>query len=132
MMSRIVVIDDDEETLKDVEHLLDGHQIAKASHADEGIKLAEDGPFDLLICDLIMPDHDGLEVVREFRQRFNCGILVISETPCSALWDCALMFGADRFLRKPLTQPQLAEAVEDVIEKRQLASVEDSNAKSRD
>ena len=71
----------------------------RAANVEEGLRLvADQGPFDLAIVDLILPDGDGTDVVRAIKESS-------SETPVavlSSLWDLsgALEAGADEVIGK--------------------------------
>jgi DNA-binding NtrC family response regulator len=64
--AHILLIDDDAGEAASLSHLLqtDGYTVRLASRGDEGARLAETHPFDLVITDLRMPGQDGLEVIR--------------------------------------------------------------------
>jgi signal transduction histidine kinase/CheY-like chemotaxis protein len=63
--SRILVIDDDPGTLQIVETNLrrQGYQVATAPSGVQGLQVARRDQFDLIICDLLMPDMDGYAVI---------------------------------------------------------------------
>jgi signal transduction histidine kinase/CheY-like chemotaxis protein len=62
---RILAVDDDPAALDLIEGALspEGFAVVRASGGREGIELATAGQFDLVVCDLIMPDLDGFDVV---------------------------------------------------------------------
>jgi signal transduction histidine kinase/CheY-like chemotaxis protein len=62
---RVLVVDDDPAALDLLDSLLrpEGFDVARADGGREAIRRARDEPFDLVICDLIMPDLDGFDVV---------------------------------------------------------------------
>jgi CheY-like chemotaxis protein len=68
---RILVVEDNLD-LADllVMHLCDaGHAVRKASDGHGALKRLEDGPFDLVILDLMLLDLDGLDICRRLRTR---------------------------------------------------------------
>lgn len=69
-MKRILVIDDDDMLRDMLMKLLSnaGYEVVSAENGIEALKLHEQNPADLIITDIIMPDMDGIEVVREFRK----------------------------------------------------------------
>lgn len=68
--------------------------------------------FAVLICDVHLPDGDGLEFVEEFgRLRPAAGAIVMTGQPTSELRDRALALGA-AFLTKPFEIAQLLAAVD--------------------
>jgi CheY-like chemotaxis protein len=69
-MARILVIDDDESVRTTVEAMLrfGGHDVALAVDGLHGLEQFEGRHFDLVLCDVFMPNKEGLETVRELRQ----------------------------------------------------------------
>ncbi len=104
-----------------------GYAVAGAASGPEALAALEEGRFDLVLLDVMMPEMDGLEVLRRIRARFG-----VSELPvvmASALGDSrnlvdALRLGANDYVIKPLdmqvvlarlgTQLALRRATEDV------------------
>jgi signal transduction histidine kinase/CheY-like chemotaxis protein len=64
---RVLAIDDDPATLDMIEATLgpDGHEVTRATGGQAGLEIARSRSFDLVICDLLMPDLDGFGVVAE-------------------------------------------------------------------
>jgi len=62
---RILAVDDDPVALDLIDSALtpEGFEIVRASGGQEGIDRAGEQPFDLVVCDLLMPDVDGFDVV---------------------------------------------------------------------
>ena len=69
-MARILVIDDDELVRGTVQAMLesDGHEAVLAVDGDDGVRRFHQQRFDLVLCDVFMPQKEGLETVREIRQ----------------------------------------------------------------
>jgi DNA-binding response OmpR family regulator len=69
-MARILVIDDDDPVRTTLRTMLQhfGHTVTEARHGKEGLALFRDAHADLVITDIVMPDRDGLEVLRELRK----------------------------------------------------------------
>jgi signal transduction histidine kinase/CheY-like chemotaxis protein len=62
---KVLAIDDDPATLAVVEASLaaEGIAVVTASSGTDGLRMAREGRFDLVICDLLMPDIDGFTVI---------------------------------------------------------------------
>ena len=62
---KVLAIDDDPGALDLVEAALrpEGFEVVRAESGREGIDRAKDEPFELIVCDLVMPDLDGFDVV---------------------------------------------------------------------
>ena len=69
-MARILVIEDDELVRATVKRMLEdgGHAVDVAVDGIDGIRQFCGAPFDLVICDVFMPNKNGIETLRELRQ----------------------------------------------------------------
>src|SRR5262245_13819242 len=109
---RILVIDDDGVTrlvlgaaLRDA-----GYEVEEVADGAEGVAAFRARPADLVITDLVMPQHGGLETVREIRQSDpKVRILVVSGVIGSSAEHLrtAVRLGADRVLPKPVNLKEL-------------------------
>ena len=68
-MARILVVDDDEVIRASIARMLtrEGHEVGVAKDGKDGCLQCYRTQFDLVICDLFMPDKDGIETIRELR-----------------------------------------------------------------
>ncbi|MBT8495791.1 MAG: response regulator, partial [Deltaproteobacteria bacterium] len=60
--ARILVIDDEPGVLEFMVDALDGHQVVTAESGREALSIMAEQSFDLILCDLIMPEVSGMEV----------------------------------------------------------------------
>src|SRR5438477_953392 len=69
-MARILVIDDEQPIRELLRHVLEkeGHEVVEAQDGKDALRLAEQSPPDLVITDIMMPEQDGLEVIRALRR----------------------------------------------------------------
>lgn len=119
-MSRILLVDDDESFRKMLRITLGkmGHQVVEAPNGKEALKLFQDSPPDLVMTDLIMPEKEGLETIRELR-RSNPMVKIIAMSgggrvnPGDFL-KVAKILGANTVLAKPFTNEELTAALRDV------------------
>jgi signal transduction histidine kinase len=66
---RILVIDDEQAALRSLERSLRGHQVVCAGGGREGLEvLSRDAAFDLILCDLMMPELNGVDVAEALRR----------------------------------------------------------------
>jgi CheY-like chemotaxis protein len=95
-----------------------GHEVADARHGDEGLRLYRDRPADVVVCDLFMPEKDGLETIRELRVSGDVKIIAISgdgHPSSSAMLRVALGLGAAKALSKPVDGETLLAAMREVL-----------------
>lgn len=119
-MKKILIIDDDPDSRQAIRSALAGcYQVADVNGGQDGIALLESQHFDLVICDIIMPDIDGLEIVQHIRkQHTDLPIVVISgggRIESSDYLRVGVAFGAQRSLSKPLRVHELRRTVATLI-----------------
>ncbi len=105
----ILIIEDEPEIRKFLKAALTSHDYdpAFAETAKEGIKLITMRPPELVILDLGLPDMDGLEVIRTIREWSPVPIIVLSARGQEQDKVTALELGADDYLTKPFSIPEL-------------------------
>lgn len=120
-MAKILIVEDDEaflETLRrSVEQL--GHQVVVTRNGHEALNAFEEFPADLVITDLLMPDKDGFETIRELRKRYKrVRFIAISgggRIEAARYLELAEHLGAWQTLAKPFTRDQLETAINHVL-----------------
>ena len=126
-MARILVIDDDELFREFVQKALAeaGFEVIPAGDGDEGLRKFTEIPFDLVICDVLMPNKDGLETIRAIRNisarlpiiTMTGGVLADTEDGLDDL-RMSMAFGATRTIRKPFRASRLLKLVRDCLDER--------------
>lgn len=117
-MARILVIDDEDDVRYTVSRMLTryGHDVAVACDGSEGIAKQRDTPFDIVITDLVMPEKEGIETIREMRADFpDLPIIAMSgggRKGTSSYLDVAGFMGAAVMLPKPFIESELIAAIE--------------------
>ena len=120
-MQSILVIDDDKLMCLALAKILmsAGYNVAQAFDGDEGIKMYRARNFDLVITDLIMPDKEGIQIIRELRKE-NSQIRIIAMSAggrggATDYLKWARLMGAKQCLSKPIKREDLLGAVESVL-----------------
>ena len=118
MMKPSVVIVDDEQVIREgLARFLSGNYIThQISNGHEAIDLVRnDSDIDVVLCDLKMPEIDGIEVIERIRaENKDIYIIVITAAPPQLVCD-AMKMGANAFMCKPLDINQLEERIENAI-----------------
>jgi DNA-binding response OmpR family regulator len=121
-MARVLIIDDDTSTRDVLCQLLrrEGYEAVEACSGREGVQCAQAAPMDVIILDMLLPDQNGLEVVRELRLLDPAvPIIAISGGGHTGTWDLlrvAGTFGVQRMFQKPFRLPELLQAVRDLTQ----------------
>jgi DNA-binding NtrC family response regulator len=121
-MARILVIDDDAQTLRTIRRVLERarHEVVEARNGKVGISLYREKPANLVISDIIMPEVDGVATITILRQDYpDVKIIAISgggRIGSDAYLHVADNLGVLRTLPKPFGKSELLEVVREVLE----------------
>lgn len=126
-MARVLVVDDDEFFVTLMMKTLEqqGHVVAFALEGVTGMKAFDLFMWDAVVCDMMMPEQDGAETIKQLRATHpNVAIVAISggvgqegSTTVDVL-DIALRNGADITLKKPFKLSALAASVDAALASR--------------
>ena len=120
---RILVIEDQPEILQNIADYLElqGYLVDCAYDGLGGLHLAITQPFDLIILDLMLPGMDGITLCQKLRQDARVSTPVIMLTARDSVDDKLTGFraGADDYLVKPFSLPELHARVEAVLRRGQ-------------
>lgn len=120
-MARILVIDDDPAVTDTITAILqrDGHAVGTAANGVEGMNWLKNYETDLVITDLLMPEQEGIETIRQIRRRsLTLPILAITgggRWGAVPLLEAARIVGANDILAKPFGKNDLASKVEQLL-----------------
>jgi len=120
MPKRVLIVDDDEMVLMALEELLrpEGYEIQAVSSAAKALRLLDEGDYDLLMLDIIMPEMNGFDLCKKIREKENCkGTPIVFLSAKSKEEDSArgLEVGANLFLSKPISPDKLIKIVSRTI-----------------
>ncbi|AQQ68086.1 DNA-binding response regulator [Microbulbifer agarilyticus] len=114
-MSHILLVDDDIELTDLLEEFLvgEGFQVTVANDGGSGLELARSEAFDALVLDVMLPVHNGFEVLRKLREDANNPGHSLPVVMLTAKGDTVdrivgLEMGADDYLPKPCNPRELA------------------------
>jgi len=112
-MAKILVIDDDPHIRGLIVAILmqDGHEALEAKDGEEGISLFRANAPVLVITDILMPEKDGIETIRELRGDAFTGPIIAISASGGKFLSIAKKFGADLVLAKPFSPQDLIDAV---------------------
>ena len=122
---RIVVADDESGMRLLLSVILTGagYEVLEASNGLEAVRLCERGGIDLLLTDLVMPDHEGLETIRRMRQeRPDIPIVAMSGAFDGNFLEVARAMGAAAVIQKPFRPEQVLKVVGQVLDERRTVT----------
>jgi DNA-binding response OmpR family regulator len=116
-MYNILVVDDDKEIVKAIEIYLErkNYQIYKAYDGNEAIKQIKENDIHLIILDIMMPKKDGIETLKEIREKKNIPIILLSAKSEDIDKIHGLNIGADDYITKPFNPEELIARVNALI-----------------
>ena len=120
-MASILLVDDDEQlrTMLSVVLRRAGYEVRVAIDGIEASNFYRSHPTDLIITDLIMPEKEGLEMIRELRKDYpQVKIIAMSGGGRTGTMNClevARAFGAQQVLEKPFPHQEMLEAIRRVL-----------------
>ena len=119
MKSQHILIIEDEVELAELValHLRDwGAQVTTVHTGGEGLRLASTGNFELVILDWMLPDSDGLDMLRQLRQK-RPALPIVMLTARTAEIDriLGLEVGADDYLTKPFSPRELVARIKALL-----------------
>ena len=109
MAATILIVEDEEQIARflELERMHEGYTTCKADNGRSGLETAQSGECDLVLLDVMLPELNGLEVLRRLRRTSNLPVIML--TARDAVMDkvSGLDAGADDYLTKPFSVDEL-------------------------
>jgi len=117
---KILVVDDEEIVLESCQAVLEeaGFEVVLVPSADKALKALKHEGFSLLLIDVKMPEHDGMYLMQEVKERWpEKPVIVMSGYYTTDTINEAIRMGAATFIAKPFEPEELINTIRQVIEK---------------
>jgi len=118
MKRRILVVEDDRTLRQALVFNLEreGYEVRGAVDGEQALAAAHDGGIDLMLLDLMLPGMSGLEVLRTMRaEGIDTPVVILSAKGGEVDRVVGLKVGADDYIPKPFSRPELLARVESVL-----------------
>lgn len=119
-MAKVLIVDDSPTEIHALTRMLErnGHQVATAKNAEEGLPLAQAQVPDLILMDIVMPGMNGFQATRLLQthpQTSDIPVVIIStkDQQTDQIW--GKRQGARAYLIKPFTEKTLMETVKTIL-----------------
>ncbi|MGQ1945973.1 sigma-54-dependent transcriptional regulator [Geofilum sp. OHC36d9] len=122
-MSKILVVDDQKSIRNTLKEILEyeKNEVITAENGMEGLRFFEKEKFDVVLCDIKMPEMDGIEVLQKLMERDpETPVIMISGHGNIDTAVDAIKKGAYDFIEKPLDLNRLLVTIRNAIERKDL------------
>ena len=118
MKQRILVVEDDRTLRQALVFNLEreGYEVRSAVDGEQALAAARDGGLELMLLDLMLPGMSGLEVLRTMRaEGIDTPVVILSAKGGEVDRVVGLKVGADDYVPKPFSRPELLARIESVL-----------------
>src|SRR6201991_707357 len=121
--ARILLVDDEQsiQTLLSYPLRKEGYHVTSALDGSEALQRFDEGRFDLVVLDLMLPRRDGVEVCRELRQRSQVPIIMLTAKGSESDKVAGLEVGADDYITKPFSMREFRSRVKAALRRAGMA-----------
>jgi DNA-binding response OmpR family regulator len=121
--ARILLVDDEQsiQTLLSYPLRKDGYHVTSALDGSEALQRFEEGRFDLVILDLMLPRLDGVEVCRQLRTHSQVPIIMLTAKGSETDKVAGLEVGADDYITKPFSMREFRSRVKAALRRSRMA-----------
>ena len=121
--ARILLVDDEQsiQTLLSYPLRKEGYHVTSALDGSEALQRFDEGRFDLVVLDLMLPRRDGVEVCRELRQRSQVPIIMLTAKGSESDKVAGLEVGADDYITKPFSMREFRSRVKAALRRSRMA-----------
>jgi two-component system KDP operon response regulator KdpE len=121
--ARVLVVDDEPQIRRALRVVLraNGYAVTEVNSGEAALDAAASEPFELMILDLMLPDIQGIEVCRRVREWSQMPIIVLSAHGEEDIKVQALDVGADDYVSKPFSAPELLARMRSTVRRATLA-----------
>lgn len=119
---RVLLVEDDPAMAQSLELMLKSASMVvdKTDLGEDGLEIGKLYDYDIIILDLMLPDMDGLEVLRRLRDsRVETPVLILSGQTESDMKVKGLGSGADDYLTKPFNKDELMARIQAIVRRSQ-------------
>ncbi|WP_160691145.1 response regulator transcription factor [Clostridium sp. C2-6-12] len=128
-MAKILIVEDDEKLSRFIELELvhEGYEVIKADNGRTGLEIAEKGEVNLVLLDIMIPQINGLEVLRRIRKISDLPVIML--TARDAVMDkvSGLDAGADDYVTKPFAIEELLARIRTALKKKNTIEKKDND-----
>ena len=120
---RILLVDDEQsvQTLLTYPLRKEGYEVIPASTGREALARFQEGQFDLVVLDVMLPEVDGFDVCRQLRAKSSVPIIMLTAKAEELDKVLGLELGADDYITKPFSMREFRSRVKAVLRRANVA-----------
>jgi two-component system, OmpR family, response regulator len=124
--ARILLVDDEQSIQQLLSYPLrkDGYHVTSALDGSEALRRFEEGRFDLVILDVMMPQMGGVEVCRQLRSQSQVPIIMLTAKGSETDKVAGLEVGADDYITKPFSMREFRSRVKAALRRSRMGGGE--------
>ncbi len=128
MATKVLIVEDEEQIARFVELELrhEGYATGKAADGRTGLSMAESGEYDIVLLDIMLPELNGLEVLRRIRKTSEIPVILLTARDSVMDKVSGLDLGADDYVTKPFAIEELLARIRVAMKKKGGAAKDDS------
>jgi DNA-binding response OmpR family regulator len=121
-VTKLLVVDDERDIIETLAYALEreGFDVMTAGTGEDALDRARGAQFDVVILDVMLPGVSGLDVCRTLRSESDVPILLLTARDAEVDRVLGLELGADDYIVKPFSTPELVSRVRAILRRREL------------
>lgn len=131
-MKKVLVVDDEKLIVKGIKFSLeqDEMEVTAAYDGEEGLELAKNNDFDIILLDVMLPGLSGFEVCQAIREFSDVPIIMLTAKGEDMDKILGLEYGADDYITKPFNILEVKARIKAICRRNQKKSVESEGSKT--
>ncbi len=115
--AKILIIDDDRELGEMLREFLapDHFELSACLNGEDGLQALQDGDYELLILDIMLPGANGIDVLKTLRQSSDIPVIMLTARGDDVDRILGLEFGADDYISKPFNPRELLARIKAIL-----------------
>jgi DNA-binding response OmpR family regulator len=121
-VTKLLVVDDERDIIDTLAFALEreGFDVTAAATGEDALERARGSQFDVVVLDVMLPGVSGLDVCRTLRNESDVPILLLTARDAEVDRVLGLELGADDYVVKPFSTPELVSRVRAILRRREL------------
>jgi len=127
-MTKLLLVEDAEDVREPLAYLLtrEGYEVRTAADGATALEEFENHPPDIILLDLMIPEISGIDVCRTIRMTSDVPIIMLTAKVGEANVVVGLESGADDYIAKPFSTPELLARLRSVLRRHRAVEPEDA------